>query len=116
MYPKSQGPRGRGPEVLGILGPRPSGPWDLKYLGLKVRGPKVQGPRAQGLMALESIQGRYPERDGAVVGLGQAYYEVGIAAQLCNPQLDGRISERQMKVVSFQGMLRCPLRQTPQVE
>ena len=54
MYPKSQGPRGRGPEVLGILGPRPSGPWDLKYLGLKVRGPKVQGPRAQGLMALES--------------------------------------------------------------
>ena len=53
-YPKSQGPRGRGPEVLGILGPRPSGPWDLKYLGLKVRGPKVRGPRAQGLMALES--------------------------------------------------------------
>ena len=54
MYPKSQGPRGRGPEVLGILGPRPSGPWDLKYLGLKVRGPKVRGPKGQGLMALES--------------------------------------------------------------
>ena len=43
-YPKSQGPRGRGPEVLRILGPRPQVP---------VCGPKVRGPKAQGLMAIE---------------------------------------------------------------
>ena len=55
MYSKSLGPRGRGPKVLGVLGPRPLGPWDLRYLGLKVWGPKVRGLRAQGLMALESL-------------------------------------------------------------
>ena len=54
MYSKSLGPRGRGPKVLGVLGPRPLGPWDLRYLGLKVWGPKVRGLKAQGLMALES--------------------------------------------------------------
>ena len=58
MYSKSLGPRGRGPKVLGVLGPRPLGPWDLRYLGLKVWGPKVRGPKAQGLMALESIIGQ----------------------------------------------------------
>ena len=55
MYSKSLGPRGRGPKVLGVLGPRPLGPWDLRYLGLKVWGPKVRGLKAQGLMALESF-------------------------------------------------------------
>ena len=29
-YLKSLGPRGRGPEVRGMLGPRPLGPWDLR--------------------------------------------------------------------------------------
>ena len=57
MYSKSLGPRGRGPKVMGVLGPRSLSPWDLRYLRLKVWGPKVRGPKAQGLMALESKDG-----------------------------------------------------------
>ena len=56
-YLKSQGPRGREPEVLWILGPLPSGPWDLKYSGLKVWGPNVQGPEAQGLYGPRTFWG-----------------------------------------------------------
>ena len=43
---------------MGALGPRPLGPWDLRYLGPKVRGPEVRGPKAQGLMTLEVVGGR----------------------------------------------------------
>ena len=36
---KSQGPKGRGPNVPRTSGPWPQGPIDLRYHGLKVRGP-----------------------------------------------------------------------------
>ena len=55
-----------GPEVLWALGPRPSGPWDLIYLGLKVWGPKVRGLKAQGLMAIEWVP---QSRQKAVIGV-----------------------------------------------
>ena len=34
-YFKSQGSEGRGPKIHRTSGPRPLGPWDLPYLGLK---------------------------------------------------------------------------------
>ena len=55
-YFKSQGPEGRGPKIHSTSGPRPLGPWDLRYLGPKVQGPKVRGSKAQGLMALEPLE------------------------------------------------------------
>ena len=49
---KSQGPKGRGPNVPRTSGPWPQGPSELRCQGLKVRGPKVRGPMGQGLFSL----------------------------------------------------------------
>ena len=49
---KSQGPKGRGPNVPRTSGPWPLGPSDLRCQGLKVWGPKVRGPMGQGLFSL----------------------------------------------------------------
>ena len=35
MYPKSPGPRSKRLRVLGTSRPRPFGPWDIRYLGLR---------------------------------------------------------------------------------
>ena len=51
-HPRSQGLKGRGPNIPQTSGPRPLGPSDLRCQGLMVRGPKVRGPMGQGLFCI----------------------------------------------------------------